>query len=187
MKKFFSHGLTFQIASAISAPTSNFQLVINHILCLLLTTESPVTPQVLHKYLATELQDYKQHYRAIKSVTTAYCECNKPLLQRHLNSDYCKQTINQMNFLQAGFEIIYHKTNRWIVYVHVSSIIPIPKGQNTDLIDSNNYGGISLSSLIWKTIDLIILSRYSDLLCTSELRFGFKLKVSTGMCTSLIK
>jgi len=69
----------------------------------------------------------------------------------------------------------------------VSSVIPIPKGNNSDLRDSNNYRVISLSSIVCKIIDLLLLSRYSDLLCTSELQFGFKSKLSTSMCTSLIK
>jgi hypothetical protein len=68
----------------------------------------------------------------------------------------------------------------------VSSVIPIPKGNNSDLSDSNNYRGISFNSIVGKIIDLILLSRYSDLLCTSDLQFGFKSKMSTNMCTSLI-
>jgi len=46
----------------------------------------------------------------------------------------------------------------------VSSVTPISKGNNSDLSDSNNYRGISLSSIVCKIIDLIILSRYSDLI-----------------------
>ena len=56
----------------------------------------------------------------------------------------------------------------------VFSVIPIPKENNSDSSDSNKYRGISLSSIVCKIIDLILLSRYSDLLCTYELQFGFK-------------
>jgi hypothetical protein len=46
--------------------------------------------------------------------------------------------------------------------------------------DSNNYGGIALSPLIFKIVDLIVLSRYYDLLVTSELQFGFESEHFTG-------
>jgi len=86
------------------------------------------------------------------------------------------------------------------VYIYV---IPIPKGSNSDVSDSNNYRSSSLCSIVCKiiklksytkvctkackSIDVIILSCYSDLLCSSELQFRFKSKMSTGVCTSLIK
>jgi hypothetical protein len=38
----------------------------------------------------------------------------------------------------------------------VSTMIPIPKGRNTNLTDSANYRGISLSSLFGKIFDLIV-------------------------------
>ena len=56
----------------------------------------------------------------------------------------------------------------------VSSVIPTPKGNNSVLSDSNKYSGISLSSIVCKIIYLILLSRYADLLCTSELQLDFK-------------
>jgi len=55
--------------------------------------------------------------------------------------------------------------------------------ETTQICDSNNYRGISLSSIVLKIIDLIILSRYSDLLCTSGLQIVFKSKMSTGIYT----
>jgi hypothetical protein len=69
----------------------------------------------------------------------------------------------------------------------VSTVIPIPKGRNVNLTDSANYRGISLSSLFGKMFDLIVLSRYSDSLITSDLQFGFKAKRSTNMCSLVLK
>jgi hypothetical protein len=69
----------------------------------------------------------------------------------------------------------------------LSTVIPIPKDKRGDMSDSSNYRGIALSSIICKITDLIVLSRYNDLLMSSELQFGFKPKRSSGMCTMLLK
>ena len=69
----------------------------------------------------------------------------------------------------------------------VSTIIPIPKGKNANQSVSANYRGIALSSIFGKIVDLIVLNRYADKLCTSQLQFGFKAKRSTSMCTMLMK
>jgi hypothetical protein len=68
-----------------------------------------------------------------------------------------------------------------------STIIPIPKGNNADKTSSGNYRAISLSSIIVKIVDLIILDRYSDKLITSDHQLGFKRKSSTTICTMLVK
>ena len=52
---------------------------------------------------------------------------------------------------------------------------------------SANYRGISLISVFNKIFDLILLSRYSDELCSCHLQFGFKSKRSTDMCTMILK
>jgi hypothetical protein len=68
-----------------------------------------------------------------------------------------------------------------------STIIPIPKGNNADKTSSGNYRAISLSSIIVKIVDLIILDRYSDKLITSDHQLGFKRKSSTTICTMLVE
>ena len=68
----------------------------------------------------------------------------------------------------------------------VSTVIPIPKGKNTNVTVSANYRGIALSSIIGKIIDLILMNRYYDKLVTSELQFGFKEKRSTTMCSMIL-
>jgi len=67
-----------------------------------------------------------------------------------------------------------------------SIVIPIPKGRNGQS-DSDNYRGISLSSIFGKILDLIVLSRYTSQLLTSDKQFGFKAKRSTNMCTMVVK
>ena len=54
-----------------------------------------------------------------------------------------------------------------------SILIPIPKSLNKSLSDSDNYRAIALGSMLGKLYDLIILSKVSASLITSELQFGF--------------
>jgi hypothetical protein len=68
-----------------------------------------------------------------------------------------------------------------------STVIPIPKGNNINLTDPNNYRGIALSSIFGKIFDLIFLSKHSEVLCTSDLQFGFKSKRSTNQCSMVLK
>ena len=68
-----------------------------------------------------------------------------------------------------------------------STIIPIPKGKGLNPTDSANYRGIALSPIYGKLFDLVVLHKFSDLLCTSSLQFGFKAKRSTSMCTMVLK
>lgn len=67
------------------------------------------------------------------------------------------------------------------------TIESIPKDKRKDLCMSSNYRGITLCNSISKLFDMIILSRYSDNLSTSELQFAFKSKHSTAMCTLVLK
>ena len=69
----------------------------------------------------------------------------------------------------------------------MSTVIPIAKGRNVNLSDFSNYIEIALSSIYGQIFDKIIVSRYADKLCTSELQFGFKHHRSTNMCTMVLK
>ena len=66
-------------------------------------------------------------------------------------------------------------------------VIPIPKKSNGTAADSENYRGIALSSIFGKSLDNVILEKYYDRICTSELQFGFKRNSSTNMCTMVLK
>jgi len=52
-------------------------------------------------------------------------------------------------------------------------VIPLPKDKSGDIMDSNNYRGITLSSNISKMFELCLLDRYSCHLMSSDLQFGF--------------
>jgi len=68
-----------------------------------------------------------------------------------------------------------------------STVIPIPKKRNCDMSYSENFRDISLSSLFGKIFDIVILSKFHENLCTSDLQFGFKQKSSTNLCTIISK
>ena len=69
----------------------------------------------------------------------------------------------------------------------ISTVIPIPKGRNANITNADNYRGIALSAILGKLLDLIVLVRYGELLCSSDLQFGFKRGRSTSMCTLVLK
>ena len=69
----------------------------------------------------------------------------------------------------------------------LSTVVPIPKGNNVNKSDSSNFRGIALSSVYGKIFDNIVLSRYSERLASSELQFGFKAKSSTNLCSMVMK
>ena len=59
-------------------------------------------------------------------------------------------------------------------YILQSTILPIPKPKSGTAVSSDNYRGISLSSIFSKLFDNIVLRRYYEMLCTSDLQFSFK-------------
>ncbi len=65
----------------------------------------------------------------------------------------------------------------------LGTMVPIPKNKKKSLCDSNNYRAIALSSVIGKTLDLVILIDEGHLLTSSNLQFGFKSGLFTTHCT----
>ena len=68
----------------------------------------------------------------------------------------------------------------------VGTMIPIPKSR-WNQSDSTNYRAITISSLLGKVLDNMILEREADNLLTNELQFSFKAESSTTMCSSMIR
>ncbi len=69
----------------------------------------------------------------------------------------------------------------------IGTTIPIPKSKHGNVTSSDNYRGITLNSIMGRILDNIILTRYSSLLVSSDLQFGFKRKRSTAMCSMVAK
>ena len=67
-----------------------------------------------------------------------------------------------------------------------SVLTPIPKG-NKNTSCSQNYRAIALASILSKTLEHLILTRYESFFNTSCLQFGFKPGLSTSMCTGALK
>jgi hypothetical protein len=71
-------------------------------------------------------------------------------------------------------------------YFLISTLIPIQKDRRKTASDSDNYRGISLSSVLCKLLDYVILNSNRHILSTSDMQFGFKPKHSTTQCTFVI-
>ena len=69
----------------------------------------------------------------------------------------------------------------------MGTMVPLPKGRFNDLSNSKNFRALTISSLLGKLLDNIILNIESEHLCTNDLQFSFKPKSSTTMCTTMIR
>ncbi len=67
------------------------------------------------------------------------------------------------------------------------TMVPIPKGWWANLSNSDNFRAITLSSILCKNLDIVILTKESDNLCSSNLQFSFKPGASTSLCTSMVQ
>jgi len=65
-------------------------------------------------------------------------------------------------------------------------ILPIPKSNNSNSVDSTSFQGIALSTIFCKLLDNVILENFHDKLYTSDYQFVFKPKSSTNMCTRVL-
>ena len=68
----------------------------------------------------------------------------------------------------------------------VGTMIPIPKDKRQLACTSYYFRAISLSSIVAKLFDVIILSKEQYVLATSHLQFGFKRNMSTTHCTCVM-
>ena len=66
------------------------------------------------------------------------------------------------------------------------TIVPIPKGMKLNIKCSENYRPISISSLLGKVFDKIIISQQHDILFSSSYQFGFKPLSSTVLCSTFL-
>ena len=65
----------------------------------------------------------------------------------------------------------------------LGTITPVPKNVRKSLNESINYRGITVSSVLGKILDIILLQTNSNALSSSPLQFGFKKDHSTSQCT----
>jgi hypothetical protein len=65
--------------------------------------------------------------------------------------------------------------------------IPITKGGKCNATNSENYRGITLSSVFGRILDQIVLNKYASHMTSDDLQFGFKRNSSTAMCSMVLK
>ena len=69
----------------------------------------------------------------------------------------------------------------------LGTMVPLPKGRWNDYSNSKNSRALTISSLLGKILDNIILNIESNNLFTNDLQFSFKANSSTTMCTTMIR
>ena len=67
-----------------------------------------------------------------------------------------------------------------------TTVIPIPKNPRKSMTTSDNYRGISLSSILGKILDHFFLYKYKNALSASDRQFGFKKGLSTSNCSTVV-
>ena len=66
-------------------------------------------------------------------------------------------------------------------------IIPILKNNKGDITSCDNYRPISITNILSKIFESVLLHQYEDLLCSQDHQFGFKKNHSADQCIFLLK
>ncbi len=67
------------------------------------------------------------------------------------------------------------------------TMVPIPKGWWANVSSSDNFRAFTLSSILCKLLDVIVITKEKDHLRTSNLQFSFKPAGSTTLCTGMVQ
>ncbi len=136
------------------------------------------------------------------------CQCNKCKHMTH--SIYANDVSNAVNMLRQGkgdgstevlSDHIINTSGKLNVYLSLlftsmlhhgilpegmlnGTIVPIPKWK---MDKSDNFRAITLSSIFGKLIDIIVMNKENENVCTSGLQFSFKSGSSTSLCTAMIQ
>ena len=97
----------------------------------------------------------------------------------------------------VGFELAIHLSTACTACLIRHSVVPtqflesycvlIIKDKHGDASDPDNYRGIAVSSIISKTLELLILDKLSDILGSSQHQFGFKRGHGCSECSFVLK
>ena len=66
------------------------------------------------------------------------------------------------------------------------TMIPIPKGGKICSTNADLYRSISISSILSKILDYVIIDQQADSLATSDYQFGLKFHSSTMLCSTVL-
>jgi hypothetical protein len=131
---------------------------------------------------------YHKHLVSVKSVIDAICK----LKRGKQDGTSCYNSNHVINASEKFHVYLSLLLNTILVHGYPpsafckGSIIPIPKCTRKSLNDSNNYRAITLSSIICKIMDIVILNENKKVLVTSDVQFGFKPKSSTTHCAFVL-
>ena len=117
----------------------------------------------------------------VKSLKSGKSDGNAGLFSDHL--------IHGTNKLYSYISILFNCMLIHCTSPHdmlVGTMVPIPKGKRANISLSDNYRGICLQSLFCKVLDIFMLKRDKDILCTSSAQFGFKEELSANIATSVV-
>ena len=68
----------------------------------------------------------------------------------------------------------------------MSTLIPLIKNKRKSASCGDNYRAIALSSVLGKLLYNVMLNKFSNILCSSDLQFGFKQNHSTVSCSFVV-
>jgi len=66
-------------------------------------------------------------------------------------------------------------------------LIPVPKNKFGDVNSSSNYRPVAIATAVSKIVEKLLLSRFCDLIESSDFQFGFKKYHSTDLCIFALK
>ncbi len=136
-------------------------------------------------------------YSRLKTVenslyTISFDDVNKAIIRLKRGKSDGEEGLNTDHIINGTDKLYMFLTKIFnIMLVHGYSpdsmlegtMVPIPKGKGKPMNCSNNYRAITLSSIINKVFDWVLLIKEKSALQSSELQFGFKEHTSTTQCT----
>ena len=103
--------------------------------------------------------------------------------QYSFSSDCFKNAPDQLFVHLSNIFKIFLIHGHVSLFVLLSTMVPLIKNKLGDKCSSKNYRSISISSLLLKILDWVILILFGDLLKLDELQFGYQAGCSTTMAT----
>ena len=121
-------------------------------------------------------------YLGIKKMKKGKTDGSNELMSDHI--------INSSKMLQSCLSYLYTAmTGHGMAPDDLVSgmMVPLIKGRLANATLSDNYRAITLSSLLCKLLEIIIINKEENNLKTSNLQFSFKKGHSTGLCTCMVQ
>ncbi len=133
-------------------------------------------------------------FQAILTLTAAEVEPDieklKPSKKEGSIEVVSDHVINACEHLNIHFAILFIMVLRHVLspdgMLH-GTMLPIHKRRLTNVSSPSNVRAITISSVLCKLLDIIIMTKERDNLFTSNLQFNFKLGASLDFCTGMVQ